>query len=70
MIKIEMTPYEQKDLLEILEFAKETYTYRGVYEKQGMSKYWIERIEQLKVVVEGKAKSKFPELQSSMKYDR
>lgn len=54
MIRIEMTPYEQKDLLEILKFASDIYQYRGRYEKSGMSKYWILRIEDLKRLIEGK----------------
>lgn len=54
MKKIEMTPYEQKDILHVLNYAQEEYKYRARTEKQGMSKYWIERIEHLKRVIEGK----------------
>ena len=33
MIKIEITPYEQKDLLEILDFALERYKYTSQFDK-------------------------------------
>lgn len=50
MIKIEMTPYEQKDILEVLDFALEEYQ----FSKDPMKKYWMMRIKQLKRVIEGR----------------
>lgn len=49
MIKIEMTPYEQKDILEVLDFALEEYQ----FSKDPMKKYWMMRIKQLKKVIKG-----------------
>ena len=52
MIKLEITPYEQTDLLQVLEYAKTEYILQSFKEEKGMSKYWINRIEELKKVVE------------------
>lgn len=54
MIKLEITPYEQKDLIEILDFALERYEYTSQFDKTGLSKYWTQRIPELKRVVLGK----------------
>ena len=37
MIKIEMTPYEQKDILEVLDYALDQY----FFSKDPMRKYWL-----------------------------
>ena len=50
MIKIEMTPYEQKDILEVLDYAIGQY----FFSKDPMRKYWMMRIKQLKKVIEGR----------------
>ena len=50
MIKIEMTPYEQKDILEVLDYALGQY----FFSKDTMRKYWMMRIKQLKKVIEGR----------------
>lgn len=54
MIKLEITPYEQSDILKVLEFAKTEYILQSYKEEKGMSKYWINRIEELKRAVQGK----------------
>ena len=50
MIRIEMTPYEQKDILEVLDYAFNQY----FFSKDPMRKYWMMRIKQLKKVIEGR----------------
>ena len=52
MIKIELTPYEKKDLIDVLNFAKEQY--EEIYDDKRIPKYWIMRIEELKKILEGK----------------
>ena len=52
MIKLEITPYEQKDLIQMLDVALEEYQYRKNFDK--MANYWIKRIPELKRVVLGK----------------
>ena len=54
MIRIELTPYEQKDLLEVLDFALKEYEYQRHFEKRGTSGYWVYRIPELKKVILGK----------------
>lgn len=58
MIRIEISPYEQKDILEMLDYAKEQKLsnkpiLRGSH-KWDDSGYWELRIEYLKKVVLGK----------------
>ena len=50
MIRIEMTPYEKKDILEVLDYALDQY----FFSKDPMRKYWMMRIKQLKKVIEGR----------------
>jgi len=50
MIRIEMTPYEQKDILEVLDYAIGQY----FFSRDPMRKYWLMRINQLKKVIEGR----------------
>lgn len=52
MIKIELTPYEKKDLIDVLNFALEQY--QEIYDDKRIPKYWIMRIEELKKILEGK----------------
>lgn len=58
MIRIEMSPYDQKDILELLDYAKEQKIInkpilRGS-QKWDDSGYWEFRVEHLKKVIEGK----------------
>lgn len=60
MIRIELEPLEQKDLLEILDYASDMKEYhRPPKNRQGNkwddTDYWINRIEVLKRIVQGKA---------------
>lgn len=57
MKTIEMTPYDQKDILDVLDFALKEYEYRASFIKGGTDKYWIHRIKQLKKVVRGETMS-------------
>lgn len=50
MIKLEMTPYEKKDILEVLDYAHTQY----FFSNDPMRKYWMMRIKQLKKVIEGR----------------
>lgn len=52
MIKIELTPYEKKDLIDVLNFALEQY--QEIYDDKRIPKYWIMRIDELKKILEGK----------------
>lgn len=53
MKKIELDPYEIKDILHVLNYAQEEYKYRVRMENDGLSKYWVQRIEQLKKTIKG-----------------
>lgn len=53
MIKIELTPYEKKDLIDVLNFAKEQYEEMYCTDLR-IPRYWIRRIEDLKKILEGK----------------
>lgn len=50
MIRIEMTPYEQKDILDVLDYA--LLQYELSHDK--MRGYWLIRIKELKKVIKGK----------------
>lgn len=49
MIRIEMTPYEQKDILDVLDYA--LLQYELSHDK--MREYWLIRIKELKKVIKG-----------------
>lgn len=53
MIRIEMNPLDQKDILDLLDYALEMQ-YLTRREKESMYYYWNLRIPQLKAVVLGK----------------
>ena len=61
MIRIELEPLEQKDILEMLDYASEMKEKNRPVRKTGRSAvwddtdYWINRIEYLKRIVQGKA---------------
>ena len=59
MIRIELEPLEQKDLLEMLDYASEMKEQNRPPKKKRSSwddtDYWINRIEYLKRIVQGKA---------------
>lgn len=57
MIRIEMNPNDQKDILDMLEYASQMKEQNKPEQKTNKwddSKYWIMRIEQLKEVVKGR----------------
>ena len=66
MKRINLEIYDQKDLLEVLNYAQEEYKYRAKFDTDGISKYWIQRIEQLKKVVKGERVFDLGNIQSSM----
>ena len=60
MTKIELSPFDQKDILELLDYAKNQKihnrpTLKGT-QKWDDTNYWIERIEYLKKVINGKVR--------------
>ena len=61
MIRIELEPLEQKDILEMLDYASEMKEKNRPVRKTGRSAvwddtdYWINRIEILKRILQGKA---------------
>ena len=59
MIRIELEPLEQKDILEMLDYASEMKEQNRPPKKKRSSwddtDYWINRIEYLKRIVQGKA---------------
>lgn len=59
MIRIELEPLEQKDILEMLDYANEMKEQNRQPKKKKASwddtDYWINRIEYLKRIVQGKA---------------
>lgn len=58
MVRIEISPFDQKDILEMLEYAKmQKKINRPVLkgtQKWDDTEYWVMRIDQLKEVVMGK----------------
>lgn len=59
MIRIELEPLEQKDILEMLDYASEMKEQNRPPKKKRSSwddtDYWINRIEYLKIILQGKA---------------
>lgn len=72
MVKLEINPLEQKDILEMLDYAKEQKQLnRPVLKGSNRwddTKYWVERIEYLKKVILGKAKNDTSIYKSSLEY--
>lgn len=66
MKKIELDPYEFKDLLQVLEYAQEEYKYRANFDNSGLPNYWVQRIEHLKKVIKGETISKGHNIESSL----
>lgn len=66
MKKIELEPYEEKDILSILNYAQEEYKYRSKFDKSGLPNYWVQRIEQLKKIIKGEKIPRDIEIQSSL----
>ena len=64
MKRINLEIYDQKDLLDVLNYAQEEYKFRARFDP--VAKYWIHRIEQLKKVVKGDRISDLGNIQSSM----
>lgn len=54
MANIEISPYERKDILEVLEFARQEYIFQKEVNHNSIAGYWIMRIEELKKVINGK----------------
>jgi hypothetical protein len=58
MIRIEISPYDQKDLLELLDYASKMKENNRPILKGSLkwddTKYWVMRIEQLKQIIKGK----------------
>lgn len=73
MIKLEINPLDQKDIIELLDYAKEQKNLnkpvlRGS-QRWDDTKYWNYRIEYLKKVILGKVIYKTQVYKSSMGYD-
>lgn len=73
MIKLEINPLDQKDIIELLDYAKEQKNLnkpvlRGS-QRWDDTKYWNYRIEYLKKVILGKVIYKTQVYKSSMEYD-
>lgn len=64
MKTINLEVYDQKDLLQVLNYAQEEYKYRAKFDP--VAKYWIQRINQLKKVIKGEKLSDLGNIQSSM----
>ena len=73
MIKIEINPLDQKDIIELLDYAKEQKNLnkpvlRGS-QRWDDTKYWNYRIEYLKKVILGEITYRTQVYKSSMDYD-
>ena len=73
MIKLEINPLDQKDIIELLDYAKEQKNsnkpvLRGS-QKWDDTKYWNYRIEYLKKVILGEITYRTQVYKSSMDYD-
>ena len=73
MIKLEINPLDQKDIIELLDYAKEQKklnkpVLRGS-QRWDDTKYWNYRIEYLKKVILGEITYKTQVYKSSMDYD-
>ena len=67
MKEINLTPYEEKDILQVLDFAQQIYEQRSLNEKDGVSRYWVRRIKQLKKTVKGQTLSKLGSIESTIR---
>ena len=72
MVRLEISPLDQKDILEMLDYAKEQKQLnRPVLKgtnKWDDTQYWVERIEYLKKVILGKVKNDTSIYKSSLEY--
>lgn len=73
MIKLEINPLDQKDIIELLDYAKEQKklnkpVLRGS-QRWDDTKYWNYRIEHLKKVILGEITYRTQVYKSSMEYD-
>ena len=72
MVRLEISPLDQKDILEMLDYAKEQKQLnRPVLKgsnKWDDTQYWVERIEYLKKVILGKVKNNTSIYKSSLEY--
>lgn len=73
MIKLEINPLDQKDIIELLDYAKEQKSLnkpvlRGS-QRWDDTKYWNYRIEYLKKVILGEITYRTQVYKSSMEYD-
>lgn len=73
MIKLEINPLDQKDIIELLDYAKEQKNLnkpvlRGS-QRWDDTKYWNYRIEHLKKVILGEITYRTQVYKSSMEYD-
>lgn len=73
MIKLEINPLDQKDIIELLDYAKEQKNLnkpvlRGS-QRWDDTKYWNYRIEYLKKVILGEITYRTQVYKSSMEYD-
>ena len=73
MIKLEINPLDQKDIIELLEYAKEQKKLNKPILKGSQrwddTKYWNYRIEYLKKVILGEITYRTQVYKSSMDYD-
>lgn len=74
MIKLEINPLDQKDIIELLDYAKEQKNLNKPVligsQRWDDTKYWNYRIEYLKKVILGKVIYKTQVYKSSMGYDK
>lgn len=73
MIKLEINPLDQKDIIELLDYAKEQKNLNKPILKGSQrwddTKYWNYRIEYLKKVILGEITYRTQVYKSSMEYD-
>ena len=58
MTRIELSPFDEKDILELLDYAKEMKEEHrpgnNRHDKWDDADYWVMRIEQLKMIIKGR----------------